>query len=323
MDNIQSKERALKAAVEKEQTRLEDRLKALEEKKKELDSMLQTNPKNAFQDIIHLNVGGKGYEIAIKTLQNRKSLLLSKMFSGTVALSQDKDGSYFIDRDAEIFGLLLDYIEDKKTFSPKVLSPMQIELLEQEAEFFQAKELVKMLKDQRSYKEFEIPKPFPEKWSGEPTNDLFVFPYNIGNSSKTVTRNKDISSVTIVKGETTFSPSKFPQFAIKLSVDQIGLKEKGEGFGFCCKNSKCYEKCSMIGFGAFFINTTGEIFIDGEEIDKVPYNQKDSIVLGVNIPSKIVVLQYKNNEKSFWWDNCDKDISFAACFRTDLRITLE
>eukprot|EP00005_Dracoamoeba_jomungandri_P011667 CAMPEP_0174267264 /NCGR_PEP_ID=MMETSP0439-20130205/33022_1 /TAXON_ID=0 /ORGANISM="Stereomyxa ramosa, Strain Chinc5" /LENGTH=379 /DNA_ID=CAMNT_0015354663 /DNA_START=27 /DNA_END=1163 /DNA_ORIENTATION=+ len=60
---------------------------------------------------VKLNVGGKLFETTSTTLINREPLsFLAAMFSGSFPDQVDKEGYYFIDRDGEYFGVLLNYL---------------------------------------------------------------------------------------------------------------------------------------------------------------------------------------------------------------------
>jgi len=58
---------------------------------------------------IKLNVGGKQYETSLKTLTSDEDSMLAAMF--TVA-AVNKDDSYFIDRDGEPFGHIINFLRD-------------------------------------------------------------------------------------------------------------------------------------------------------------------------------------------------------------------
>eukprot|EP01084_Bolivina_argentea_P269100 457245_1 len=72
------------------------------------------NDKNVLNDgePIVLNVGGKKYYTSLNTLLSDSNSILCKMFEGKFALKPIKDGSYFIDRDGEHFGYILNYLRN-------------------------------------------------------------------------------------------------------------------------------------------------------------------------------------------------------------------
>ncbi len=58
---------------------------------------------------ILLNVGGKKFETSAQTL-TKDSSYFRAMFSGNFGDHPEADGSYFIDRNPEFFGVVLDYL---------------------------------------------------------------------------------------------------------------------------------------------------------------------------------------------------------------------
>ena len=56
-----------------------------------------------FEKTIKLNVGGVLYKTSLTTLVKDPNSMLAVMFSGRFELQVDEDGSYFIDRDGELF----------------------------------------------------------------------------------------------------------------------------------------------------------------------------------------------------------------------------
>ena len=62
-------------------------------------------------DIIKLNVGGKkGIEVYRSLLTSVSGSMLEAMFSGWHSMKIVKDGAIFIDRDPQIFKLVLNYL---------------------------------------------------------------------------------------------------------------------------------------------------------------------------------------------------------------------
>ena len=56
-----------------------------------------------FEKAVKLNVGGVLYKTSLTTLVKDTNSMLAAMFSGRFELKLDEDGSYFIDRDGELF----------------------------------------------------------------------------------------------------------------------------------------------------------------------------------------------------------------------------
>jgi len=67
--------------------------------------------------LILLNVGGKYFTTYHKTLTNYPSLLKA-MFSGRIELYPLEDGSYFIDRDPDLFSYVLSYLRHGEVIWP-------------------------------------------------------------------------------------------------------------------------------------------------------------------------------------------------------------
>lgn len=61
-------------------------------------------------DIVELNVGGRYFATYRSTLTSQKNTMLAAMFSGRHPLKQDKKGRYFIDRNGDLFQIVLDYL---------------------------------------------------------------------------------------------------------------------------------------------------------------------------------------------------------------------
>lgn len=64
-----------------------------------------------FPPVVDLLVGQRRFTTALSTLRKFPDSMLASMFSGRIGVLQ-KDGAYFIDREGESFGLILDYLRD-------------------------------------------------------------------------------------------------------------------------------------------------------------------------------------------------------------------
>jgi hypothetical protein len=95
-----------------------------------------------YPKIIELNVGGKYYATTLVTLQRYPNSMLARMFSGNFATTQDKDGRYFLDRNGDAFGVILDYLRTGNLFIPPNLSREQIY---EEAQYYCIDPLVSLL----------------------------------------------------------------------------------------------------------------------------------------------------------------------------------
>ena len=111
-----------------------------------------------FEKVVTLDVGGTKYRTTLSTLTKYPDSMLGAMFSGRHDLPQQEDGSYFIDRDGEVFKYILMYLRDRDTcfdvlydrslcdsrVPSSLPSPLEKPLLKQiasEAEYFQFGEL--------------------------------------------------------------------------------------------------------------------------------------------------------------------------------------
>ncbi len=105
---------------------------------------------------IKLNVGGTPYTTTLTTLRTDPSSMLAAMFSGRFPLEQDEDGSYFIDRDGKVFGLILNWLRTGQI--PPSLSEEDRFSILLEAEYFQLSKLAEQLKrsHQLKFKEKNI-----------------------------------------------------------------------------------------------------------------------------------------------------------------------
>jgi hypothetical protein len=97
---------------------------------------------------ISLDVGGSRFATRLSTLTTGAAgeSMLAAMFSGRHALDQDeKDGSYFIDRDGTFFGQVLNYLRDPANFVVPINGNAR-ELLLKDAEYYQLPALQEALK---------------------------------------------------------------------------------------------------------------------------------------------------------------------------------
>eukprot|EP00656_Telonema_subtile_P004168 TRINITY_DN11894_c0_g1_i1.p1 TRINITY_DN11894_c0_g1~~TRINITY_DN11894_c0_g1_i1.p1 ORF type:complete len:304 (+),score=94.88 TRINITY_DN11894_c0_g1_i1:117-1028(+) len=86
-------------------------------------------------DKIKLDVGGCRYATSLSTLTSQPESLLWSMFSGRFKLEKDDDGCYFLDRDGQLFGVLLNWLRDPQGFKLPT-DQAQRELLLQEARYY-------------------------------------------------------------------------------------------------------------------------------------------------------------------------------------------
>ncbi|XP_052004886.1 BTB/POZ domain-containing protein KCTD12-like [Xyrauchen texanus] len=98
-----------------------------------------------FSEIIELNVGGQVYVTRHTTLTAVPGSLLCNMFSKKTPkeLARDSKGRYFLDRDGFLFRYILDYLRDLNLVLPDYFPEKS--RLQREAQFFQLRELTKLL----------------------------------------------------------------------------------------------------------------------------------------------------------------------------------
>ena len=97
---------------------------------------------------VKLDIGGHTYMTSTLTLTRDADSMLAAMFSGRHALTNEPDGSYFIDRDGTHFRYILNYLRDGG-FRDGALPADKAVLTEllTEAEFYQIAGLSKLLSD--------------------------------------------------------------------------------------------------------------------------------------------------------------------------------
>ena len=96
-----------------------------------------------FESKITLDVGGHSFATTVATLTRFPDSKLGAMFSGRHALIQDKNGTYFIDRDGTHFREILNFLRGSSASTPDSmvqLSPRALEELKVEAEFYGIKQ---------------------------------------------------------------------------------------------------------------------------------------------------------------------------------------
>ena len=99
-----------------------------------------------FEPMVTLNVGGKTFTTATATLTRFPDTMLGVMFSCQHALTQDTNGSYFIDRDGRHFHEILNFLRGSTACTPELLgqrlSSGALEELKVEADYYGMKELM-------------------------------------------------------------------------------------------------------------------------------------------------------------------------------------
>ena len=133
----------LRAKLEKEEEERRNQLKKLEEQKMEDISktaeqvMKSINPER----VVKLDVGGRLFSTSEETLLDKRS---SPFFSKLFSERQDSESAIFLDRDPELFALLLKYLRNGSSL-PTYLSPQSVHELIMEALFWNINSLIEEL----------------------------------------------------------------------------------------------------------------------------------------------------------------------------------
>lgn len=61
-------------------------------------------------DIVNLNVGGKRFSTSKTTLTQVAETFFTSLLSGRIQSLRDEHGAIFIDRDPELFSIILNYL---------------------------------------------------------------------------------------------------------------------------------------------------------------------------------------------------------------------
>ena len=158
--NLQEKEDEIRERLQEEYDKKE---KELQESHDELEAerrdweeeKKRVKQTKVFEKVMTLDVGGTKYRTTLSTLTKYPDSMLGVMFSGRHDLPQQEDGSYFIDRDGELFKYILMYLRDREAFfdylhdsslnnphgQPSPLESSLLKLVAYEAQYFQVREL--------------------------------------------------------------------------------------------------------------------------------------------------------------------------------------
>ena len=190
---MEAEKRQMMREVEETRAKVEAERKDWEEEK---ERVKQTK---VFDKVITLNVGGTRYTTTLSTLTKYPDSMLGVMFSGRHDLPQQEDGSYFIDRDGEVFKYILMYLRDSTVafIHASRLDEAQQLHLKLEANYFLLPNLEGVLQQALDYrdafKENELRRTIAEKETREGTINLcgllsvqqcfetmYALDYNIG-----------------------------------------------------------------------------------------------------------------------------------------------
>lgn len=144
----------------------ERRRVAEEERKKRIAAQLAlVNPLP--KDVVKLDVGGRMLVSTKQTLCKERGSILEDLFSGSYELRCDTAGVCYLDRNGDAFALVLDWLRSDRVRAS--LTPVERELLGEEAKFWQLSRLVQALESVAKVPQsgnFSTPVPPPTLDSG-------------------------------------------------------------------------------------------------------------------------------------------------------------
>lgn len=171
-----------------------------------------------FSDIIHLNVGGRKFSTSRNTLLWSGNSFFSILLSGRLPSFKDEQGSFFIDRDPDLFGVILNYLRTGE-LSISGTDPV---VLKNEALFYGLNSLVEKLSlcEENFYGRcgdllfhaYMPPPIFVQR--GESSDELIVSPFGTEQKTKPTNLNNPVSlcntqtgaSVTSLSSQTSAVP---------------------------------------------------------------------------------------------------------------------
>ena len=102
-------------------------------------------------DVVSLNVGGTIYTTSRATLTRFPDTMLGSMFSDRLPSIKDDKGNYLIDGDGSLFRYVLNFLRRSILVLPEDFK--ELEMLAQEADFYQIKELINAVAQIRNREE--------------------------------------------------------------------------------------------------------------------------------------------------------------------------
>ena len=94
-------------------------------------------------ELLKLNVGGHRYTTTKATLRKYPDSMLGAMFNGKMPSTVDDHGHYFIDRDGQMFGFILNFLRSSQLTLPPDFNNYSSLMVE--ADFYQIKPLIETL----------------------------------------------------------------------------------------------------------------------------------------------------------------------------------
>ena len=138
------KVKELQGTVEKKQAELQESRDELAAERRDWEEEKErVKQTKVFEKVVTLDVGGTKYRTTLSTLTKYPDSMLGVMFSGRHNLPQQEDGSYFIDRDGEVFKYILMCLRDEESFFAvlPMIEKKLLTLLAFDAQYFQLAEL--------------------------------------------------------------------------------------------------------------------------------------------------------------------------------------
>ena len=93
-------------------------------------------------EIVNLNVGGRKFATTKFTLLSINDTFFTVLLSGRIPSYKDDSGAIFIDRDPELFSIILNYLRTSQLFN---VTENNVDVLKHEAEFYGIAPLVHKL----------------------------------------------------------------------------------------------------------------------------------------------------------------------------------
>jgi len=159
----------------------------------------QSEGNQTFTSKIKLDVGGKQFSTQLETLTAIGGTFFSGMFSGKLPVRQEKDGSYFIDRDPLVFSYILNFL---RGIYPDLrgMNPREILALKSDSMYYQVEDLQEFLgvKGKKSKLSMSLSEDFD--WELTTGQGYIVSP-----DGKCIARERESYNWRIVRSRTCFS----------------------------------------------------------------------------------------------------------------------
>jgi len=160
----------LDAAYAAEEKLLHEEAKELDERMNQWKLLIAKIEKTNFPSVVKLNVGGKVFATSLATLTKYPNSYFGVMFSERWNTKPAEDGCYFIDKNPNVFHIILDYLRGEEL--DLEITPTEKKHLIRDAQFYQLEELAEMLEGTAEF-----------VFTKSPNGDL-------SNNNKTFTKNR-------------------------------------------------------------------------------------------------------------------------------------